>query len=77
MTLFCDGSGRTPWDALPAFFIPEEGAVFFIVAVFPLARGQFQKGDNTSYSDGHPFRCDETIVEAESSEAAGVGDVAF
>jgi len=77
MTLFCDGSGRTSRDALPAFFVPEEEAVLFMVAVLPLARGQFQKGDDTSYSDGHPFRCDETIVEAEGPKAAGVGDVAL
>ena len=77
VSLFRNGIGWTPRYALSAFFIPKEEAIFFVVAVPSFARGQLQKGDDASYSDGHPFGSDETVIETEGSKTAGISNMAL
>ena len=77
VTFIRNGIGWTPRYTLSAFFIPKDEAIFFVVAVLPFARGQFQKGDNASYSDGHPFGSDETVIETEGSKTAGISNMAL
>jgi hypothetical protein len=72
-----DGSSRAPLDALSTFFIPKLETVFFMITIFFLTGGQFQKGDHTPQSYGHPFGSDKTIIEAEGPKTAGIGDMAF
>jgi hypothetical protein len=77
VTLFGDGTGRASLNALSAFFIPKRGTILFVVVIFSLSRCQFQKRDDAPDSDGHPFRGDEAIVEAEGSKTAGISHMAF
>ncbi len=77
MTLFGDRTHGTPLHALPAFFISEEKAVLFRLAVSPLTRRQLQVGHDTSDTHSLSFRGDEAVAETERPETARIGDMTF
>src|SRR4030042_5371734 len=77
MSFLRNSAGGTSRDAFAAFFIPEDQTILFGILISLVTRCQLQEGDNTPHPDGHPFGCDEAIVQAEGPEAAGIGCMAL